>query len=52
MLTVTLAPQDEGTKLSWDYVVGGHARFPLTDLAPAVDGVIAEQMNRLVALFE
>ena len=52
VLTVTLAPQDAGTKLSWDYVVGGHARFPLTDLAPAVDGVIAEQMNRLAALFE
>jgi hypothetical protein len=26
-----------------DYVVGGHARFPLRTLAPAVDAVIGEQ---------
>lgn len=50
VLTVTLEPLGEGgTKLSWTYVVGGYARFALPDLAGPVDGVIAEQMNRLAA---
>lgn len=52
VLTITLEAQDGGTKLSWDYVVGGYARFQLADLAPAVDGVVAEQMTRLAALFD
>lgn len=38
-----------GTKLVWTYVVGGYARFPLVDVAPAVDGVLREQMQRLAA---
>src|SRR5690606_3986972 len=52
VLTVTLVAQEGGTRLSWDYVVGGYARFPLTDLAPTVDSVIREQMTRLAALFD
>lgn len=36
-----------GTKLSWTYAVGGYARFPLLDVAPAVDGVLLEQIERL-----
>lgn len=52
VLSVTLEQQGEGTKLAWTYVVGGYARFPLSDVAPAVDGVIAEQMMRLAGLFE
>jgi uncharacterized protein YndB with AHSA1/START domain len=51
VLTLALASRadGEGARLSWSYVVGGYARFPLTDLAPAVDGVISEQMARLQA---
>lgn len=50
VLTLTLEPLGEGgTKLSWTYVVGGYARFALADMAGPVDGVIAEQMNRLAA---
>ena len=46
-LTVTLKAVDGGTEIAWDYVVGGHARFGLETLAPAVDGVIGEQFGRL-----
>lgn len=46
-LTVTLKAVDGGTEIAWDYVVGGHARFGLEQLAPAVDGVIGEQFGRL-----
>ena len=46
-LTVTLKPVDGGTEIAWEYVVGGHARFSLEQLAPVVDGVIGEQFGRL-----
>ncbi len=46
-LTVQLEDYYGGTRITWDYLVGGYARFDLTELAPAVDGVIAEQMNAL-----
>lgn len=49
-LTMTVEPAGAGSKISWDYVVGGHARFSLAEFAPAVDGVVAEQLNRLAAL--
>jgi hypothetical protein len=49
-LTMTVEPAGDGAKVTWDYVVGGYARFPLRELAPAVDGVVAEQLNRLAAL--
>ena len=50
-LTFQLSPEGTGTKISADYVVGGHARFALRDIAPAVDQVIGEQVTRLAALF-
>jgi len=46
-LTVTLEPVDGGTKISWDYVVGGFARFDLAAIAPVVDQVQSEQLGRL-----
>ncbi|QUT06224.1 SRPBCC domain-containing protein [Sphingobium phenoxybenzoativorans] len=51
-LTVTLAPASGGTTLTFDYVVGGYARFPLTSIAAPVDGVIGEQHARLVRFVE
>lgn len=36
-----------GTEISWTYVVGGYSRVPLDQIAPAVDAVVAEQMQRL-----
>jgi uncharacterized protein YndB with AHSA1/START domain len=50
VLSFTLKPQGGLTLLRVDYVVGGHARFPLTTIAPAVDQVITEQVRRLAAL--
>ncbi len=50
-LTFTLTPDGKGTKIGMDYVVGGHARFALKDIAPAVDGVMKEQISGLATLF-
>jgi uncharacterized protein YndB with AHSA1/START domain len=46
-LTVTLEPAGSGTRISWDYVVGGFSRFDLAALAPTIDGVQSEQLGRL-----
>ncbi len=48
-LTITLKPEGEGTKLSWDYVVGGYMRMKPADIAPMVDKVLGEQFAGLVA---
>ena len=49
VLTMTLAPEGEMTKISWDYVVGGYMRMSMTELAPLVDQVVGEQLLRLAA---
>jgi uncharacterized protein YndB with AHSA1/START domain len=50
-LTVKIDPGKEGASVvAFEYVVGGYSRMPLTELAPAVDGVIAEQHRRLLKL--
>lgn len=46
-LTVTLKPIDGGTRLTWEYVVGGYMRYTREQIAPAVDKVIGEQLTRL-----
>lgn len=49
-LTVTLKPAGSGTEITWQYVVGGHARFELAGVASAVDDVLGEQLGRLADL--
>ena len=49
VLTVTLEPSGEGTRIVWDYVVGGYVRTPMAGIAPVVDRVIGEQLARLAA---
>ncbi|APE28340.1 SRPBCC family protein [Aurantiacibacter gangjinensis] len=49
-LTIELEETDDGTRVSWTYVVGGYSRFPLEQIAPAVDAVQSEQLRRLHAL--
>lgn len=49
VLTISLEPSGEGTKISWDYVVGGYMRSPMAGLAPVVDRVVGEQLTRMVA---
>lgn len=46
-LTMMIEPAGTGSRITWDYVVGGYARFPLTEIAPLVDSVLGEQFVRL-----
>lgn len=51
-MTWQLEAVDGGTQVSQRYVVGGHmAGFDAETIAPAVDGVVREQLERLAALF-
>lgn len=50
-LTMQLQPQGGSTKVRFVYKVGGYMEFPTDQIAPAVDGVIGEQLTRLSALF-
>jgi|TARA_R110002074_G_scaffold122913_3_gene258021 uncharacterized protein YndB with AHSA1/START domain len=50
-LTMQLQPQDQSTVVRFTYKVGGYMEFPVDQIAPAVDGVIGEQLARLSALF-
>ncbi|WP_338244111.1 SRPBCC family protein [Aurantiacibacter hainanensis] len=47
-LTVTLEEVEQGTRINWEYVTGGQARFAAADFAPVVDGVQTEFLNGLV----
>ncbi|MCB2089634.1 MAG: SRPBCC family protein [Sphingomonadaceae bacterium] len=47
VLTITLKPVDGGTRILWEYVVGGYMRFEITEIAPAVDGVLQLQFGGL-----
>lgn len=46
-LSIDLAPQDFGTKLTLTYAVGGYLDSGLGGWAPGVDGVLTQQMDRL-----
>lgn len=48
-LTVTLKPVEGGTRILFEYVVGGYMRFKPDEIAPAVDGVLKGQLDRLAA---
>lgn len=50
-LTVAMEPLKDGagTRLSMSYVVGGYMRYKVADIGPAVDAVLAEQFQRLIA---
>ncbi|GAA5051971.1 SRPBCC family protein [Erythrobacter westpacificensis] len=47
-LTVTVEDAGAGTRISWDYVTGGEARFPAAQFAPVVDSVQTEFLTALV----
>ena len=42
-----LKPIDGGTRLTWEYVVGGFMRYKPEQIVPAVDKVIGDQLVRL-----
>lgn len=43
-LTIQIKETPTGSSIRFDYVVGGYMRFKVSDIAPAVDGVIGEQL--------
>ncbi|AWW75139.1 hypothetical protein CD351_11945 [Erythrobacter sp. KY5] len=47
ILTIAISEVDEGTRIVWEYNVGGKMRYPLDVIAPAVDGVMTLQLTRL-----
>ena len=49
VLTITLKEVPGGTRILWEYNVGGPMRYKVAELAPAVDGVMSEQLKRLQA---
>lgn len=49
VLTVTIEPAASGSKIVWEYVVGGYMRMPMAQVAPLVDQVIGEQLAHLAA---
>lgn len=49
VLTITLKEVPGGTRVLWEYNVGGPMRYKVAELAPAVDSVMSEQVNRLQA---
>jgi len=48
-LTVALKPVDGGTRIMWEYVVGGYMRQKIDLMAPVVDSVLGEQLSQLAA---
>jgi hypothetical protein len=46
-LTVLITPKGGGSHIAWVYAVGGMMRFKPSEIAAAVDQVLADQLNRL-----
>ncbi|MBA4165384.1 MAG: hypothetical protein C0510_12295 [Erythrobacter sp.] len=49
ILTIAISEVEEGTRIVWEYVVGGHMRFEIPVIAKAVDGVLSQQLAGLAA---
>lgn len=49
VLTITLKEVEGGTRILWEYNVGGPMRYKVAEIAPAVDAVMSEQLKRLRA---
>lgn len=48
VLTITIQPLKEGgTRIVWEYVVGGVLRYPVETISKAVDGVMSQQLAGL-----
>ncbi len=51
-LTIELKKTETGTRIEMEYVVGGYMRMKSEEIAPAVDGVLGQQLSGLAKLFE
>lgn len=49
VLTISLKPVDAGTQITFEYIVAGYLRYPIDTIAPAVDGVMTQQLEGLAA---
>ena len=47
ILTITLKEVDGGTRILWEYNVGGPMRFTIDQISKAVDGVMTQQLQGL-----
>lgn len=47
VLTITLKATDKGSRILFEYVVGGYMRYTTDEIAPVVDKVVGEQLSRL-----
>ncbi len=47
VLTISISEVDEGTKIVWEYNVGGSMRFEMPVISKAVDGVMTQQLAGL-----
>ena len=52
VLTITMQPGEGGTKVTFEYVVGGPMRFEIPVIAKAVDGVLSQQLAGLKTYLE
>lgn len=46
-LTITIKPMDAGSRILFEYVVGGFMRYPVDEIAPAVDKMLSAQLAAL-----
>ena len=49
VLTIAISEVDEGTRIVWEYNVGGRMRYEVPVIAKAVDGVMSQQLDGLAA---
>ena len=47
VLTITMKEVPGGARIVWEYNVGGPMRYKVSEIAPAVDEVMSEQLKRL-----
>ena len=47
VLTITLKPVDGGTRILWEYNVGGPMRYEVAQISKAVDNVMSQQLAGL-----
>jgi len=47
ILTITLKEIEGGTRVLWEYNVGGPMRFDISEISGAVDGVMSQQLQGL-----
>ena len=50
ILTIAISEVDAGTRIVWEYNVGGSMRYPVATISEAVDGVMSLQLSGLAEL--